>query len=63
MIAAQQWFIHNEDLRPELAAASTLAAALRIQDKLPADANLALVICGCNDSDNDIARYAEMLKN
>ncbi|MCY4465189.1 MAG: pyridoxal-phosphate dependent enzyme [Chloroflexi bacterium] len=61
MIAAQQWFIQHEDLRPELAATSTLAAALRIKERLPADAHLALLICGCNDSDDDIARYAGLL--
>ncbi|MCY3575383.1 MAG: pyridoxal-phosphate dependent enzyme [Chloroflexi bacterium] len=61
MIAAQQWFIQREDLRPELAATSTLAAALRIKERLPADAQLTLLICGCNDSDADIARYAELL--
>ena len=61
MIAAQQWFIQHENLRPELAATSTLAAALRIQQHLPADAQLTLLICGCNDSDEDIARYAGLL--
>ena len=61
MIAAQQFFIQHENLRPELAAASTLAAALRIQDRLPGGAHLALLICGCNDSDDDIARYADLL--
>ncbi|MCY4147312.1 MAG: pyridoxal-phosphate dependent enzyme [Chloroflexi bacterium] len=61
MIAAQQWFIQHADLRPELAATSTLAAALRIQDRLPADAHLALLICGGNDSDEDIERYAGLL--
>ena len=50
MIAAQQYFIKHEDLRPELAAASTLAAAEQIKERLPADASLVLLICGCNDS-------------
>ncbi len=61
MIAAQQYFITEENLNPELAAASTLAAAERIKDRLPADAQLALLICGCNDSPADIAAYAQML--
>ncbi len=61
MIAAQQFFIHHENLRPELAAASTLAAAQHIKDRLSSDAHLALLICGCNDSDEDIANYADLL--
>ena len=62
LIAAQQYFIKHEDLRPELAAASTLAAAERIKDRLPADAQLVLLICGCNDSAEDVATYAELLR-
>ena len=62
LIAAQQYFIRHEDLCPELAAASTLAAAERIKDRLPADAQLVLLICGCNDSAQDVAAYAELLK-
>ncbi len=62
MIAAQQYFIQQEDLRPELAAASTLAAAERIKDRLPADAQLVLLICGCNDSAQAVAGYAELLE-
>ena len=63
MIAAQQYFVQHEDLRPELAAASTLAAADRLKQRLPADAQLVLLICGCNDSAEDIARYAELLRS
>ena len=61
MIAAQQYFSQQENLRPELAAASTLAAAERIKDRLPAAAQLVLLICGCNDSEEDMAGYAELL--
>lgn len=61
MIAAQQRFIHDEDLCPELAAASTLAAADKIKTRLPADAQLVLLICGCNDSPEDVAEYAQLL--
>ena len=61
MIAAQQYFIQHEDLRPELAAASTLAAAERIKERLSQDDQLVLLICGCNDSSEDVARYAEIL--
>lgn len=63
MIAAQQYFIKHENLCPELAAASTLAAAERIKSRLPADAQLALLICGCNDSAEDVAGYAELLES
>lgn len=62
MIAAQQYFIKHEGIRPELAAASTLAAAERMADRLPADAQLVLLICGCNDSTEDVAGYAELLE-
>ncbi len=61
MIAAQQYFLKHEDICPELAAASTLAAAGRIKDRLPADAQLVLLICGCNDSAEDVAGYAKLL--
>ena len=61
MIAAQQRLIRDEGLQPELAAASTLAAAEVIKQRLPADAELALLICGCNDSAEDIAGYAALL--
>ncbi len=61
MIAAQQYFLQNEDLCPELAAASTLAAAERIRDRLRPDDQLVLLICGCNDSAEDVARFATLL--
>ena len=63
LIAAQQYFIQHEDLRPELAAASTLAAAQRLKERLPANAQLVLLICGSNDSAEDAARYAELLRS
>lgn len=62
MIAAQQTFIAEEGLQPELAAASTLAAAQRIKDRLSPGAQLVLLICGCNDSAEDIAGYAALLR-
>ena len=61
MIAAQQGFIRDEGLCPELAAASTLAAADAIQGRLSAESELVLLICGCNDSPEDVARYAGLL--
>ena len=61
MIAAQQYFIDHEYLMPELAAASTLAAADKIRERLSADDQLALLICGCNDSPADVAGFAAML--
>ncbi len=63
MIAAQQRFIKDEELCPELAAASTLAAADKIAQRLPADAQLVLLICGCNDSPEDIAEFARLLES
>ena len=61
LIAAQQYFIRHEGLAPELAAASTLAAAEKIKSRLSPDDHLVLLICGCNDSPDDIARFAELL--
>ncbi len=61
MIDAQQYFIQNEGLCPELAAASTLAAAQKIQERLSADAHLVLLLCGCNDSAEEVAAFAAML--
>ena len=61
LIAAQQYFIEHEGIAPELAAASTLAAAEKIKSRLSQDDRLVLLICGCNDSPDDIARYAETL--
>ncbi len=61
MIAAQQYFIQNEGIAPELAAASTLAAAEKIKSRLSQDDCLVLLICGCNDSPADLARFAQLL--
>ena len=62
MIAAQQRFVRDEGLCPELAAASTLAAAEAIKGRLSAESELVLLICGCNDSPEDVARYAGLLE-
>ena len=61
MIAAQQTFIEYEGIAPELAAASTLAAAEKIKSRLAPACCLVLLICGCNDSPEDVARFANML--
>jgi threonine dehydratase len=61
LVAAQQFFILHEGIAPELAAASTLAAAEKIKDRLSPDDRLVLLICGCNDSPEDMARFAAML--
>lgn len=61
LIAAQQYFIKHEGIAPELAAASTLAAADKIKNRLSPDDHLVLLICGCNDSPAEIARYAKLL--
>lgn len=62
LIRAQQFFIKHEGIAPELAAASTLAAADKIKRRFSADDRLVLLICGCNDSPEDIATYAAMLR-
>ncbi len=62
LIAAQQAFIAHEGISPELAAASTLAAADKIKSRFTKDDQLVLLICGCNDSEADIASFAQMLK-
>lgn len=61
MIRAQQYFIKHEGIAPELAAASTLAAAEKIKSRLAPESCLVLLICGCNDSPEDVARFANML--
>ncbi len=60
MIAAQQVMLESEKVFAELAAASTLAAADKIKHQLSGEAQLALVICGGNDSVADVAAYAQM---
>ena len=60
LIRAQQYFIKHEGIAPELAAASTLAAADKIKSRLSPDDQLVLLICGCNDSPEDIAGFAEL---
>jgi threonine dehydratase len=45
----------------EPAAACTWAAALRLRDRLPPDAHVALVICGGNVSLDDIERWRREL--
>ena len=60
LIRAQQYFIEDEGIAPELAAASTLAAADKIKSRFSPDDHLVLLICGCNDSPEDIAGYAAM---
>lgn len=62
MIAAQQVMLESEKVFAELAAASTLAAAEKITDRLRDEDHLALLICGGNDSVADVAAYAQMLQ-
>ena len=63
MIAAQRSFIEQEGIMPELAAASTLAAADKIRERLSPSDRLVLLICGCNDSPEEVAEYAAMLNS
>ncbi len=60
MIAAQQVMLESEKVFAELAAASTLAAAEKIQHRLRDSDHLALLICGGNDSVAEVAAYAQM---
>ena len=60
MIAAQQVMLESEKVFAELAAASTLAAAEKIQHRLRDRDHLALLICGGNDSVAEVAAYAQM---
>ena len=62
MIAAQQLLMEGEKVFAELAAASTLAAADRIKDRLSANGHLTLVICGGNDSLAEAATYAQLMR-
>ena len=61
MVAAQQLLMEEEKVFAELAAASTLAAADRIKDRLGADAHLTLLICGGNDSLAEAATYVQLM--
>ncbi len=61
MIAAQQVMLEGEKVFAELAAASTLAAAEKIKDRLSDEDHLVLLICGGNDSVADVAAFAQML--
>ena len=61
MIAAQQVMLEDEKVFAELAAASTLAAAETIKDRLSDEDHLVLLICGGNDSVADVAAFAQLL--
>ena len=61
MITAQQVMLEGEKVFAELAAASTLAAAETIKDRLSDEDHLVLLICGGNDSVADVAAFAQML--
>ena len=61
MITAQQVMLEGEKVFAELAAASTLAAAEKIKDRLSDEDHLVLLICGGNDSVADVAAFAQLL--
>ncbi len=52
-----QMLIEQAKVVTEPAAGCTLAAALRLKDRLPRDARLALILCGGNVTLNDIERW------
>jgi threonine dehydratase len=51
------WLLQEERVLTEPAAACTVAAALTIKDRLPADARIGLVLCGSNVALDDIAAW------
>ena len=60
-IRAQQILIEQTKIFPELAAASTLGLADRIQDRFAPDDHVVLLMCGGNDSLADIARFSTLI--
>jgi len=62
MIAAQRILMEQDRLFPELAAASTLAAAERIRGKFTGDHHLVLLICGGNDSLDEVIGYSQLTR-
>ncbi len=62
MIAAQRILMEQDKLFPELAAASTLAAAERIQSRFSGDHHLVLLMCGGNDSLHEVIGYSQLIQ-
>ena len=60
-IDAQRFVIERAKVLPELAASCTLAAALTIKDRFGPDDHLVLLMCGGNDSVENLVSYAQMV--
>ena len=60
-IDAQRFIIERAKVLPELAASCTLAAALTIKDRFGPDDHLVLLMCGGNDSVENLVSYAQMV--
>jgi len=59
-IAAQQVILERTKVMPELAASCTLAAVEKIKDRFGPDDHLVLLICGGNESVENLVNYSKM---
>ena len=59
-IDAQRLILERAKLLPELAASCTLAAAQTIKDRFGPDDHLVLLMCGGNDSVENLVNYTQM---
>ncbi len=59
-IEAQQLILERTKVLPELAASCTLAAAETIKDRFGPDDHLVLLMCGGNESVENLVNYAKM---
>ncbi|MBI5053908.1 MAG: threonine/serine dehydratase [Chloroflexi bacterium] len=57
---AQKVLMERAKIFAELAAASTLAAAFKLQSNFKPDGHLVLIICGGNVAVNDLVKYQEL---
>ena len=60
-IDAQRLVLERAKVLPELAASCTLAAAETIKDRFGSDDHLVLLMCGGNDSLENLVNYAQIL--
>ena len=59
---AQRFLMERAKIFPELAAATTLAAADKLKDRFTPDNHLALIICGGNVSVDDLVSYKQQFE-
>ena len=60
-IDAQRFVLERAKVLPELAASCTLAAAQTIKDRFGPNDHLVLLMCGGNDSVENLVSYAQMV--